>query len=62
MNAMPWGTVEEQPEVHAWLQALSPRDFGTVAFHIDRLADEGVHSTEPRSREIDGKLRELRFY
>jgi hypothetical protein len=59
---MPWGTVEEEPEVHEWLEALNARDFGTVAFHIDRLADEGVLSDEPQSREIDGKLRELRFF
>ncbi len=59
---MPWATiVEEEPEVRAWLEALDDRDFGHAAFHIDRLADQGVHSTEPQSREIDGKLRELRF-
>jgi hypothetical protein len=58
---MHWGTVEEEPEVHAWLEALGDRDFGHAAFHIDRLADEGVHSTEPQSRDLDGKLRELRF-
>ena len=31
-------------------------------FHIDRLADVGSLLDEPHTRQLDGKLRELRFY
>ena len=57
---MPWGTVEEEPEVHAWLRALPDSDFGRVAFRIDLLEDQGPLLDEPYTRQIDGKLRELR--
>ena len=43
---MSWGTVELEPEVVSWLEALS----------------DGVHLGEPFTRQLDGKLRELRFY
>jgi len=58
---MSWGTVEEEPEVHEWLEALPASDFGRVAFHIDLLADQGPLLDEPHTRQINGKLRELRF-
>jgi hypothetical protein len=59
---MPWGTVELEPEVENWLLSLDPEDFGHVAFYIDLLAEKGPLLDEPYSRQLAGKLRELRFY
>ena len=59
---MNWGTVELEPEVSGWLDHLSAEEFGHVAFYIDLLQDQGVHLDEPYSRQLAGKLRELRFY
>lgn len=33
-----------------------------MRFHVDRLADLGPVLDEPHTRQLDGKLRELRFY
>ena len=33
----------------------------TVAFYVDLLAEEGPLLGEPYTRQLDGKLRELRF-
>lgn len=57
---MGWGTIE--PEVTEWLLSLDDEDFGQVERYIDLLADEGVHLSEPFTRRLRGKLRELRFY
>lgn len=57
-----WGTVELEPEVVEWLEALPDDQFGRVEFYIDLLADRGVELGEPYTRQLDGKLRELRFY
>lgn len=59
---MAWGTVELEPEVVEWLEGLSDGEFGQAERYIDLLADEGVHLGEPFSRQLRGKLRELRFY
>lgn len=59
---MSWGTIEAEPEVTAWLMTLDDHDFGQVERYIDLLADKGVHLGEPFSRQLRGKLRELRFY
>lgn len=59
---MGWGTVELEPEVLDWLSELDDDDFGQVERYIDLLADEGVHLGEPLTRQLDGKLRELRFH
>ena len=59
---MPWGSVELEPEVRRWLEDLSSRHFGAAAFHVDLLADQGPLLGEPYTRQLDGKLRELRFY
>src|SRR5438445_11756875 len=59
---MTWGTVELEPEGTRWLQGLSVEDFGRAAFYVDLLEREGVHLGEPYTRQLRGKLRELRFY
>ncbi|MEV4545069.1 addiction module toxin RelE [Micromonospora sp. S4605] len=59
---MTWGSVELEPEVRDWLEALSTTDFARAAFYIDLLASQGVLLGEPHTRQLDGKLRELRFY
>jgi phage-related protein len=59
---MTWGTVELEPEVQDWLEHLPVGQFATAAFYIDLLADEGPILGEPYTRQLDGKLRELRFH
>ena len=62
MSGMPWGSVELEPEVARWLEGLSNEEFGQAAFYIDLLAERGVGLDEPYSRQLRGKLRELRLY
>jgi hypothetical protein len=57
-----WGTVESEPEVTEWLEALRDDKFGRVEFYIDLLAKQGPLLAEPYTRQLRGKLRELRFY
>lgn len=59
---MAWGTIELEQEVEAWLMALPDALFGQAERYIDLLADEGVHLGEPFTRQLRGKLRELRFH
>ncbi|RSM82414.1 addiction module toxin RelE [Amycolatopsis sp. WAC 01375] len=59
---MTWGTVELEPEVRDWLESLSAARFATVAFYVDLLAERGPLLGEPYTRQLDGKLRELRFH
>lgn len=59
---MGWGTIEAEREVTEWLLSLDDEAFGQAERYIDLLADEGVHLSEPFSRHLRGKLRELRFY
>lgn len=59
---MAWGTVELEPDVTAWLESLDEDRFGQARRYIDLLAEEGVHLGEPFSRQLRGKLRELRFH
>jgi hypothetical protein len=59
---MPWGTVELEPEVRDWLEALPTSQFASVAFYVDLLAERGPLLGEPYTRQLDGKLRELRFH
>lgn len=59
---MAWGTVELEPEVRAWLEELDTDEFARAAFYIDLLADNGPLLGEPYTRQLDGKLRELRFH
>ena len=58
---MSWGAVELEPEVRDWYLSLDEEDRGRVAMRIDRLAELGPLLDEPHSRQLDGKLRELRF-
>ncbi len=59
---MTWGTVEIEPEVVEWLEQLSENQFGRVEAYVDLLTDRGVHLGEPYTRQLKGKLRELRFH
>ncbi len=59
---MTWGEVELEPEVEKWFLGLSPQHRGTVAFYVDLLAAQGVLLGEPYTKQLAGKLRELRFH
>ena len=58
----PWGTIELEPEVDGWFASLDDGEFGPAAFCLDLLEQERVLLDEPYTRQLDGKLRELRFY
>lgn len=51
-----------EPEVRDWLERLPSAQFAHAAFYIDLLAAQGPLLGEPYTRQLDGKLRELRFY
>lgn len=57
-----WGEVELEPEVRDWYLTLEHGQRGRVNSHIDRLAREGPLLGEPHTRQLAGKLRELRFH
>jgi len=59
---MDWGTIELEPEVRDWLAELDENSVLHVAFYIDLLAERGPLLDEPYTRQLDGKLRELRFW
>ncbi len=59
---MAWGVVQLEPEVQEWLEQLSTAHFAAAAFYVDLLADQGPLLSEPYTRQLDGKLRELRFH
>ena len=62
MSAMSWGEVELEPEVRDWYLSLGDESQARASFHVDRLAELGPLLDEPHTRQLDGKLRELRFY
>ncbi len=51
-----------EPEVAEWVRSLPDDEFGRVEFYIALLAERGVRLDEPFTRQLAGKLRELRFY
>ncbi len=59
---MSWGKVELEPEVDEWFDSLSQDDQETAVFYVDLLAERGVLLDEPYTRQLCGKLRELRFH
>jgi hypothetical protein len=59
---MPWGSVELEAEVAEWVDALPAAEFGRAEFYIDLLAERGPLLDQPYTRQLRGKLRELRFY
>ncbi|MFF2086799.1 type II toxin-antitoxin system RelE/ParE family toxin [Nocardia sp. NPDC058176] len=59
---MGWGSVELETEVREWLEKLPTDMFARAAFYIDLLQDNGPLLGEPYTRQLDRKLRELRFY
>jgi hypothetical protein len=59
---MPWGAVELEPEVEKWLESLPTAQFAHAAFYIDLLAEHGPLLGEPYPKQLDRKLRELRFH
>ena len=62
IDGMTWGTVELEPEIRDWLEELPTERFARAAFYVDLLGDRGPTLGEPYTRQLDGKLRELRFY
>ncbi|ETK35298.1 type II toxin-antitoxin system RelE/ParE family toxin [Microbispora sp. ATCC PTA-5024] len=59
---MKWGEVELEPEVDKWFDSLGQDDQETAVFYVDLLAERGVLLGEPYTRQLRGKLRELRFH
>jgi len=59
---MPWGGVELEAEVTEWVAGLSAAEFGRAEFYIDLLAERGPLLDQPYTRQLRGKVRELRFY
>lgn len=59
---MTWGEVELEPEVEVWFDTLDQEGQETAAFYVDLLAERGVLLGEPHTRQLRGKLRELRFH
>ena len=51
-----------ESEVASWLDSLSEREFGRVWFYLDLLASRGPLLSEPHTKQLAGKLRELRFF
>ena len=62
MDGMTWGQVELEPEVAGWLEGLDDQRWAQALFHLDLLEQRGVLLGEPYTRQLSGKLRELRFY
>jgi hypothetical protein len=60
--AMAWGAVELEPEVEKWLESLPIAQFAHAAFYVDLLAEQGPLLGEPYTKQLDRKLRELRFH
>ena len=59
---MAWGEAELEPEVVDWLESLDDQRWAQALFHLDLLEERGALLGEPYTRQLSGKLRELRFY
>ena len=59
---MAWGEAELEPEVSEWLEGLDDQRWAQAMFHLDLPEERGVLLGEPYTRQLAGKLRELRFY
>ncbi len=59
---MSWGEVELEAEVLDWYCNLDGNQQARARFHIDRLAELGLLLDEPHTKQLNGKLRELRFF
>ncbi len=59
---MLWGSVELEAEGAEWVEALPAAEFGRAEFYIDLLAERGPLLDQPYTRQLRGKLREVRFY
>lgn len=53
--------IELEPEVRAWLETLTLKNYAKVEAMADILADSAETLGEPYSRHLSGKTRELRF-
>jgi hypothetical protein len=62
IDGITWGQVELEPEVSEWLESLDDQRWAQALFHLDLLEGRGALLGEPYTRQLDGKLRELRFY
>jgi hypothetical protein len=62
VDGIAWGEVELEPEVADWLESLDDQRWAQALFHLDLLEKRGALLGEPYTRQLSGKLRELRFY
>ncbi|MEX2238245.1 MAG: type II toxin-antitoxin system RelE/ParE family toxin [Dehalococcoidia bacterium] len=60
MSDVEW-TVEFEPEVDEWLKSLRRPQLLRVLAYLRLLRARGVLLGAPYTRQLDGKLRELRF-
>ncbi|MFM8857321.1 MAG: type II toxin-antitoxin system RelE/ParE family toxin [Actinomycetota bacterium] len=61
MEDIYWGELELEAEVTEWFNSLDDVDKVRVGFHFDRLATLGPLLDQPHTKQLRGKLRELRF-
>jgi hypothetical protein len=57
-----WGSIEREPEITAWLNQLSTEQFQHVRFYVELLREKGPTLQGDYTTQLDGKLRELRFF
>ncbi|MEX0782958.1 MAG: type II toxin-antitoxin system RelE/ParE family toxin [Dehalococcoidia bacterium] len=54
--------IESEPEVTEWARGLTTEQFARAVFYVDLLEQQGSLLSEPYTRQLRGKLRELRFH
>ncbi len=54
-------SIELEPEVEAWIEDLTAKEFATVVANIERLAERGNQLRMPASRALGKGLFELRI-